>query len=164
MTFESILRSHITRYPAMQIQDVYKLVHQAALGSEHAVSSPEHARQWMEREIAEMGAGPVEPVIDPISEDGQMLRVHLRPFVAQGGNPEILLDAFVRTANEFQGNVEYLKKYWKIATGIEHFSTVEMGKFIRSMQVQDFPAMHHSSEYESLYRPAYRVVWQKFYA
>jgi len=162
MTFESVLRGHIARYPSIQIQDMYKLIHQAAMGSEHAIDSVEGARQWMERELAEMGAGPDESVIDPISADGQIVRVHLRPFVAQGGDPETLINAFIRTANEYHGDIQVLKSYWNIAAGMGHFPTDEMDDFIQSMQAQNYPATHHSPEYERLYRPAYRVVWQKF--
>jgi len=146
----------------MQIRDVYKLVHQSALGSEHAISSLESARNWMERELAEMGEGTDEAVLDPISEDGQIVRVHLRSFVAGDGDPEALLDAFIRTANEFHGDVRILKNYWDIATCIGYYSHAEMDDFIQSMQAQDYPAVHHSPEYERLYRPAYRVVWRKF--
>ena len=162
MRFEAILSAHFTRYPAMQIQDVYKLVHQAAMGSEHAISSPEGARNWMERELAELGVGPDEPVIDPISDDGQIARVHLRPFVAGGGDPRILLDAFIRTANEYRGSVQTLKDYWNFATGIGFYSVAEMNDHIQSMQAQNYPAVHHSPTYERLYHPAYRVVWRKF--
>ena len=164
MTFDTILRGHLSRYPVMQIQDVYKLIHQASMGSEHAASNAEGVRKWMERELAEMGDGIDEPMIDPISADGQIVRVHLRPFVACGGNTEMLLNAFINTANEFHGDVDVLKKYWGIASGMDCFPSVEMDGFIKSIQVQDYPAMHHSSEYERLYRPAYRVVRRKFIA
>ncbi len=162
MTIEAVLRAHFMRYPSMQIQDVYKLIHQAAMGSEHAISSIEGARKWMERELAEMGAGSAEPAIDPISDDGQIVRVHLRPFVAQGGKPETLLDAFIRTANEYRGDVQTLKNYWGIAAGMGYYSSTEMEDFIQSMQARNYPAVHHSFEYEGVYRPAYRVVWRKF--
>lgn len=162
MTIEVVLRAHFLRYPAMQIQDVYKLVHQAALGSEHAISSSEGARKWMERELAEMGTGPDEPVIDPISDDEQIVRVHLRSFVMEGGSPQILLNAFIRTANEYRGDIQVLKDYWKTAIGTQHFPSAEMDGFIESMQAQNYPAVHHSPEYERSYRPAYRVVWRKF--
>jgi hypothetical protein len=89
---ETILRSHFSRYPLMQVQDLYKLLHQAALGSEHAVRNPETARNWLTRELAEMGDGPPEPLFDPISPGGEIARVHLRPFVAGGHNPDALLD------------------------------------------------------------------------
>jgi len=36
--FQQILTDHLARYPLMRVEDIYKLVHQASLGSEHAVS------------------------------------------------------------------------------------------------------------------------------
>jgi hypothetical protein len=161
MTIDSVLHVHFSRYPAIRIQDVYKLIHQAALGSEHAVSSAEDARKWLARELADMGTGPDEPAVDPISADGQIVRVHLRPFVAQGGNPEILLEAFLRTASEYHGELRVLQKYWDVARGMDYFSRAKMDNYMQAMQKQNYPAVHHSSEYESLYRPAYRVVWRK---
>jgi hypothetical protein len=162
MTIEAVLRAHFVRYPSMQIQDVYKLIHQAALGSEHAISSIEGARKWMERELAEMGTGPDEPVVDPISADDRIVRVHLRPYMAQGGVPETLFDAFLRTANEYRGDRQVLKDYWNTVIDMKYFPFTEMDGFIKSMQAQNYPAVHHSPEYERLYRPAYRVVWRKF--
>jgi hypothetical protein len=162
MTIEAVLHTHFSRYPAMQIQDVYKLLYQAALGSEHAISNAEGARQWLERELAEIGTGMEEVTIDPISVDGQIVRVHLRPFIAEGGDPENLLNAFVRTANEFHGNRNTLEDFWVSATEMQWFPAADMNTFIESVRAQNHPAMHHSAEYERMYRPAYRVVWRKF--
>lgn len=156
--FEEILRFHLDRYPEMQIQDVYKLLHQAALGSEHAVSKPELARNWLTRELAEMGEGPAEPLIDPISPGGGIVRIHLRSFVAAGYDSDLLLDAFIRTANEYQGEAYLLERYWQAAVEIATFPKLKMNKFFHSMQAKYYPAVHHSSKYENLYRPAYRVV------
>jgi len=162
MPFEKILRAHVERYPEMQIQDVYKLIHQASLGSEHAVENPEHARAWMLREISEMGSGPVEPVIDPISENAEIVRVHLRPFAAQGGDIEALLNAFIRTANEYRGNFETLETSWKIAERELDFPVSEMDAFIRLKRTEGYPPVHHSAVFEKNHRPAYRVIWKTF--
>ena len=155
---ESVLYSHLSRYPALQIQDLYKLLHQAAMGSEHALSDLESARNWLIRELAEMGEGLLEPLIDPISADGGIVRVHLRPYIAAGHDPDLLLDAFIRTANEYHGNAHLLEQFWQAAVNMAHFPTAKMDEFIRSMKAQNYSAVHHSSEYEKLYRPAYRVV------
>jgi len=155
---ENVLHSHFSRYSALQIQDVYKLLHQAALGSEHAVSDPEIARNWLTRELSEMGEGPPEPLIDPISPKGKIVRVHLRPFVVAGHDPDVLLDAFVRTANEHHGDLRLLEQLWQAAIATTKFPVEEMEEFIRSMREQDYPAVHHSYEYEKLYRPAYRIL------
>ena len=165
--FENILRSHLTRYPDMQIQDVYKLIHQAAMGSEHAIPDPESARKWMEREIADMGEWISEPVIDPISADGMMVRVHLRSYIAAGGETEALLEAFVRTAIEYRGDARLLEQYWNIALGLARqnelpFTAANMDDFFKPLRRENFPALHHSPEYKKKYHPAYRVVKRDF--
>jgi hypothetical protein len=155
---ETVLHSHISRYPALQIQDLYKLLHQAAMGSEHAVRDPEAARNWLTRELAEMGEGISEPLIDTISADREIVRIHLRPYISTGHAPDLLLEAFIRTANECRGDAHLLEQFWQAAINLEYFSTVKMEEFIRSMKTQNYPAVHHSPEYEKLYRPAYRVA------
>ena len=55
----SILLDHQKRYPLWQIKDVYKLLHQAAMGSEHAVQDEDGVRSWMERELKEMEEVPM---------------------------------------------------------------------------------------------------------
>jgi hypothetical protein len=102
--------------------------------------------------------------MDPISASGQIVRVHLRPFVAQGGKVEILLRAFIRTAREYRGGLQTLVDYWNITASMGYHPTVEMDNFMRSMQAQAYPAVHHSLEYRQLYRPAYRVVKAEFFS
>lgn len=163
----SILTDHFTRYPQMQAADVYKLLHQAAMGSEHAVKDIESARGWLERELAGIGAGPDDPQIDPISPGGRIVRVHLRPYLAAGKNPETLLWAFVRTANEWLGSVEKLKESGVAATQLAKAAKWEIRpdaieSFFATMEAQGFLAVHHSVTYARLYRPAYRVVAREF--
>jgi hypothetical protein len=158
-----ILADHARRYPRMQIADLYKLLHQAAMGSEHAVSDKEGVRAWLERELATMGPGAEEPLVDPISPGGEIVRVHLRPFVAAGYDPEGLLDAFLRTAREWQGSVERLRLYWAAAEqmvtlGQLRFAQEQIVDFGQHLASQGFPAAHHSAAYQQAYRPAYRVV------
>ncbi|MCG2783849.1 MAG: hypothetical protein L6461_01965 [Anaerolineae bacterium] len=163
MPVESTLLAHFTRYPAMQLADVYKLIHQAAMGSEHAIRDEQSARSWMTRELAEMGEGPVEPLLDLLSDETGIIRVHLRPYIASGGDPVQLLGAFISTANQHKGQIGLFETYWQAAVSLAEgaqipFSSDEMRSFIVPLAAQGFPAVHHSSEYQKLYRPAYRVV------
>jgi len=96
----ALIRSHLARYPAMQPADAYKLLHQATLGSEHAMPSRAMAEQWLAREIAALPPGPAEPTVDTLGMGGRFARIHLRPFLTAGGSPDSLLTAFVRTAQE----------------------------------------------------------------
>lgn len=165
--FEDVLTTHLERYPRMQLQDLYKLVHQAALGSEHAVDDAASARAWLSGEIETLGEGPDEPKLDPLLPDSGVVRVHLRPWIASGGNTDSLLSAFVMTANSYAGSGNLLLQLWGVATELAAtsrlpFDPTEMGDFIREMEESRFPAMRHSDLYEELYRPAYRVVALRF--
>jgi hypothetical protein len=120
-------------------------------------------RRWLERELVEMGAGPDDPLVDPVSADGQIVRLHLRPYLAAGGDPDILLDAFVRTAQEFHGSFETLRRYLRYAVKIDlggnlPFTLDAMLGFFARMESLGFPAAHHSEQFERIYRPAYRVI------
>jgi hypothetical protein len=159
-----IIADQVSRYPRMQIQDLYKFLHQAALGSEHAVRDTAMARNWLRREIASLDtAAAFEPQVDPLSPDGKLVRVHLRPYLRNGGDPEPLLRAFIRTANEAQGDTSMLEHYWSIAEamcleGRLPFPRGDMETFFTARRGQGFPAIHHSEVYGQLYRPAYRVI------
>jgi hypothetical protein len=151
----------------MQLQDFYKLLHQSALGSEHAVRDEQTARDWFMRELADMGSGPDDPLLEPISPDGQILRIHLRPYLRTGMDPATLLQAFIQTANEWHGSTEKLKEYAAAAAGMTlpdmgKFSAEEIKAYFANMETQGFPAVHHSAVYERLYRPAYRVVARQY--
>lgn len=45
--FRQIVLANLSRYPRMQIADLYKLCHQAALGSEHALKDERAVREWL---------------------------------------------------------------------------------------------------------------------
>jgi hypothetical protein len=146
---------------------MYKLLYQAARGAEHAVRDEQTARDWLDHELKEMGDGPQEILIDPISPDGKIVRVHLRPYLEARKDPEKLLQAFVRTANEWRGSPLLLRKYGQAAalwvdSNPQPVTAAAIHSFFAKMERQGFPAAHHSEIYRSLYRPAYRAVAQKF--
>jgi hypothetical protein len=151
----------------MQTDDVYKLIHQACLGSHHLVSNVAGADAWLTRELANLTEGPVEPMVDPISPDGRIVRVHLRPFVAHGGDPDHLLEALVRTANEFEGSIDQIRILWRSAEemtkdGHLPFLEASLVEFGERMEGLKHPAVHHSEAYRAAYHPAYRVIAKDF--
>ena len=162
-----ILVDQIARYPQMEIQDLYKLLFQAVMGSEHAISSLDAARSWLHQELENLPEGPIEPAIDVISPEDNIVRVNLRPFIQSGGDSSSLLDAFVRTANEYRGTKEGLWLYWSFAERLADdgelpFERTNMRAFYKLLEEDDFPAVHHSTRYEKAYRPAYRVIKQDY--
>jgi hypothetical protein len=165
--FRCILSKQLRRYPHMEVQDLYKLILQASFGSEHAVSDLAAARRWLERELDELEPGPEEPMLDPISPDGRIVRIHLRPYLAAGRDRAELLVAFVRTAHEHRGRAATLQRYWDFAeqmAATDHlpFMLQELQTFFVAMQTQGFPAVHHTNTYTQSYHPAYRVVAHEF--
>lgn len=166
-TILQILKAHMSRYPYMQVQDLYKLLHQTTFGSEHAIKNEESARKWLEQELNEMNDGPDEPLLDPISPGGEIIRVHLRPYFIERKDPKFLLIAFLRTAKEWRGSKETLRSYAQVAAQLADshgwpLHKFEIEAFFAKMEAMDYPAAHHSAIYSDLYRPAYRVVARRF--
>ncbi len=158
-----LLAHHFRRYPRMELVDVYKLLHQAAMGPGHAIDDPPDARAKLTAEMANLGEGPEDPIADPISPDGKMARIHLRPYFAAGHTENVLADAFVQTGRTYPAAPEKLEKFCAClgdlagAGGIP-FSRDEVERYVQAIAARAYPVVHHSDAYRTAYRPAYRVV------
>jgi hypothetical protein len=158
----AILMEQAERRPQWQLQDVYKLTFQAALGSEHAAPNASAARLWLEQEFAALRGGFGDPPIELISPDGRLVRVNLRPYLAVGGSLEKLLEAFLTTA-AWRGDHKTLLQYMEWAVDLADdnglpFPLGELAAYFKTQAQVDFPATHHSALYRTAYAPAYRVV------
>ncbi len=166
------MREHLIRYPASELADLYKLLQQATLGNAHAVD-PRTARRWMDEEIGrlalppESGTTPDEPLDEPLVErlgrTGRLARVHLRPFLARGGRPERLVEAFVQSAeaappdtSAFACALSTLRAMGD--GGRLPWPGADVKRFLDLWEAEGYPTGHHSAAYELAYRPAYRVV------
>jgi hypothetical protein len=158
-----LLGQHCERYPQMQLADIYKLLHQAAMGPGHMVAGTEQVRAKLDEELRALSPGPTDPLLDPISPDGQLVRVHLRPYVAAGHDIDTLATALVETAQRHRPAADRLAKFCGClgdlaeAGGIP-FARAEVEPFMLKLQAEAFPVVHHSTNYREAYRPAYRVV------
>jgi hypothetical protein len=159
----AILLGHAHRYPLMQVQDLYKLIHQASFANEHAIENPEAALRRLNEEWAAMGQGPAEPIFDVISPDGGIVRVHLRPYAANGGTVERLFRAFMTTAAIERAGEDAMRRLAVCAMSLAEqgcfaWPARKLCDFLKSCEEQGWPAAHHSPVYHRAYRPAYRVV------
>lgn len=161
-SWEALLLEHAARYPSMDIVDALKLVQQAATGSEHAVDDPTTAAAWLRSELANMGAGPMEAMVDTLGRGGRFARVHLRPWRATGGDADALTRTFVATAALPADTVALTCALDVLVTLVTElrlpWDRTATTEAIADWNARGRPAMHHSSEYEARYRPAYRVV------
>jgi hypothetical protein len=158
-----IILAQAARHPLMQPADLYKLLHQAAMGSAHAIDDRAGARMWMDREVSVMGVTRADPMVDTIAPGGEVVLVNLRPWVAAGRSTDSLLDAFIATANTLERDTAKLARYLLLADtladeGILPFGATAWRDLVTGLRRGGYPAVHHSPEYESAYRPAYRVV------
>jgi hypothetical protein len=166
-SYKELLLTEMVRHPHSKVEDIYKYIHQASFGSEHAVKDTVAVRKWMENEIANLDSSNHDELIDHMSPDGKLVRINLRPFLKRGYDPKLLLDAFILTANNYKGSTENFKSYWTTASELAGakkftFTAEEINSFFEEQSKKGFPAVHHSKEYEAEYKPAYRVVDLKY--
>jgi hypothetical protein len=160
---KAILKCQFELHRNIEIQDVYKLLYQAALGSEHALSDPGMSFLKLTNEIVALKIGSKEHIVEPISPHNDLVRINLRPYVHYGGNLKILNEKFYQTAKEFKGNIEDLKIYWQefkefVTDSSGGFKQKDIDLYLESMKNAGYPSVHHSKNYKIVNDPAYRVV------
>ncbi len=160
---KDILIEHSQRYPYLAMDDLYKLIYQATMGPEHSLSNKYRVRDWLWTELNSLGPGPDDPLIDPVSPDGKIVRIHLRPFLKLNLNQEKLFHAFMHTAQIISPSTKRLSKYSDLAKGLAadrhlSFDMDKISKHIQRLRDSGFPAVHHSKIFKDNYMPAYRIV------
>jgi hypothetical protein len=162
--------AHLDSRPMAGVEDLYKFLHQAVFGPGHAISNREAAAAWMERELTELGQ-PIggEPACEALGGEPGMVRVNLRPFVARGGKPDLLVDAFVSSANGPRGTERRMKVVLKLAVSyVQCAGRGELAPALKDLAAElgdkGYPAIHHGEAYLEAYRPAYRVVLESLAA
>lgn len=158
-----LMRAHSQRYPAMQTADAFKLLQQSIVGSEHAVADTSSVLNWMRREWESLGDGPEEPLVDTLGLNSPYARVHLRTFAKHGGDPSQLVDAFIKTGREHRGDTTTLSCAVQTLVDAAHRGELpwpgdSICAFGRQWKAQGYPAVSHSTQYRTAYKPAYRVV------
>ena len=158
-----MINAQLQRYPAMQIQDLYKLVYQAAMGNEHLLTDSAMVHDYLIKELASIEASTAEPLLEEISSDGAVVRLNLRPFKARNGDHHALMQAMMQTARTFLGSQERLEQHMgyleRMAdSGAIPFDANAAKSYFQEMREQGYPAVHHSIAYKENYSPAYRVI------
>jgi hypothetical protein len=167
-SFSDIITDHLRRYPLMGVQDLYKLAYQAVLGAEHASGNPDFIHQRLMQELGGLTEGPSEPLIDPISPDGRILRIHLRPFIQAGGVPLKLSRAFYEGSQAYHGSLDLLALFWlearQLAAASEiPFKPKELDLYVADRETGGFQPVHHTIAYRAAYKPAYRVILKEYW-
>jgi hypothetical protein len=156
--------AHLDGHSFAGAEDLYKFLHQAVYGPDHAIPNREAAATWLQREME----GLVPPLdgetpCEALGGEPPLVRVNLRPFVANGGDPDLLLDAFVSSANSERGSSRRMKTVLNLAASFVQCAgrgelAPELKTLTAELAEKGYPAIHHSEAYVQAYKPAYRVV------
>lgn len=151
--------------PTIRIEDAYKWTYQATRGGEHAAPSREAAKTWLEREWQSMGDEPKsENEWIALCPNGEIGRLNLRPFKARGGKMDDIIDAFLTSAKDYKGEPKAFTDAWaELGTrltkgGFGSINHQEWQRLDAEMKKKDYPAVHHSQQYNKTYKPAYRII------
>jgi hypothetical protein len=156
--------AHLDSHPMAGAEDLYKFLHQAVYGPAHAIANSEDAKAWLERELENLGPPRLdEPPCEKLGGAPPLVRVNLRPFSAGGGDPDLLLQAFVVSANRDRGGRRRMEAVLSLAASYVQCAgrgelAPELERLSAELSEQGYPPIHHSEAYAEAYAPAYRVV------
>lgn len=157
------LFGQLDRYPDMAVEDIYKFVHQAAFGNTHILEHDLDAKGNLMQEWESLDSTTSESLFEDLSPDGKVVRLNLRPYKAEGGDPEKVWSAMERSAaGGYEGQLAF-DRWWNEIVEESAFGTVpiipdDLKEYYDARQKEGFPPVHHSDEYKRLYQPSYRVL------
>jgi hypothetical protein len=154
----------VASHPNAEAADIYKFLHQAIFGPGHAIAGADGVAENLETEIDHLSpASAGETWCDTLGGNPLLLRVNLRPFVANGFDRRLLAESFVATANAVHGDPQQmgvaleLVSKWLSGDGKQDLAKT-LEKLAREMEQKGYPPVHHSAAYVHAYQPAYRVI------
>ena len=153
-------------YPESRLLDIYKSCFQDYMGAEHLVSDRQRVKAYLDEELQTTSLDDLMPwYYESCGVNGQYIRVSIRAIKENLITEDLLLDAFIRSANsEKRPSVESWRDEWhKIIGTIDQMELglPRMGQdraFIDSILTVGKYAISHSPEYREAYRPHYRIV------
>lgn len=151
--------------PNVRIEDAYKWLYQATRGGEHAAPDRRMAKQWLDEEWESLRTPEkTESLWDPLCRDGSIGRFNLRVYKAKGGKEDDILEAFLASSREYREvGTNFTDAWTQLGKSLKrHLSGKltydEWNRLDAEMKPKNYPAIHHSKEYEQAEKPAYRVI------
>ena len=153
-------------YPKSRLLDIYKSCFQDYMGAEHLVSDRERVKAYLDEELQTTSLDDLMPwYLEPCGVNGQYVRVSIRAIKENMIAEDVLLDAFIRSANsDRRPAVESWRDRWHKIVGTIDQMELNLPNyqqdrvFIDSILSVGKYAISHSPEYRKAYRPHYRIV------
>ena len=158
-----LLIKHYQTYPKLQTEDVFKYIFQSAFGCEHLVSSEDAVLNNIKLEYATVSkqAQPKTEILD-----GEYSRVFLS-HLNDGLKPETLAKLVCLSAKKEPNGAVSLEEKIEVAKllvadGTLPFDVNCFDEKLACWRAMGYPAVRHSEEFRAEYRPAYRVVANRY--
>ena len=163
---ESFVSKQLESYPKSRLLDIYKSCFQDYMGAEHLVSDRQRVKAYLDEELETNSLDVLMPwYYEPCGVEGRYVRVSIRAVKENLISEDLLLDAFVRSANVVERpSVEsWIDRWHEIIGTVDRLglSLPEYAKdklFLDSILSVGKYAISHSPEYREAYRPHYRIV------
>jgi hypothetical protein len=161
---KAILIAHAKRYPLMQPTDAVKLIYQNEFGGGHLIRDEQACLTYLQREYDSIEKNRDLPIGEDIGNG--ILRVNLAALKPE--DLERLGAVFLRSAAEHTGDpARFLEKLDVLRTltreGVFAFGTQELESYLEDYGRAGYPPVSHSDFYREKYKPAYRIVLEKYW-
>lgn len=163
---ERFVSRQMQDYPKSRLLDIYKSCFQDYMGAEHLVSDRQRVKVYLDEELQANNIDDLLPwYYEPCGIDGQYVRVSIRAVKENKISEDLLLDAFIRSANsDKRPSVESWRDRWHMIIGtidqmqltLPHYQ--QDREYIDSILTVGKYAISHSPEYREAYRPHYRII------
>ena len=163
---EGFVHRQLHTYPQSRLLDLYKSCFQDYMGAEHLVSDRQRVKAYLDEELCTTTLNDLMPWnYEPCGIDSNYYRVSIRTIKENVISEEMLLDAFIRSANTpKRPSVEEWSKRWHVI--MDAIDQMQLGlpnyqqdkAFIDSILSAGKYAISHSPEYREAYHPHYRIV------
>ena len=163
---QSFVNHQLQTYPKSRLLDLYKSCFQDYMGAEHLVSDKQRVKAYLDDELNTTSIDDLMPWnYEPCGIDSNYYRVSIRVVKEGMISEDLLLDAFIRSANSSKRpSVDEWNKCWHKMIDTIDGMQLNLPQYDKDKQLIDSVlsvekyAISHSPEYREAYRPHYRIV------
>ena len=163
---QTFVQKQMETYPKSRLLDIYKSCFQDYMGAEHLVSDRQRVKAYLDEELQSTSLDSLMTwLYEPCGVDGRYVRVSIRAIKEGLIKEDMLLDAFIRSANTSERpSVDSWRDRWHVIIGTIDQMQLQLPnydkdkQFIESILSAGKYAISHSPEYREAYHPHYRIV------
>ena len=167
---KTFVSQQMAEYPKSHLLDLYKSCFQDYMGAEHLVSDRERVKAYLEEELTTTDINDLpEWYYEPCGIKGRYVRVSLRTVKEGLIAEDVLLDAFIRSANTNRPSVKSWNCKWHKIIGTIDKMNLNLPDYDREKQFIDsllsvgIYAISHSADYREAYHPHYRIIERRIF-